>query len=437
MRARASGTLTGRPTVGGVDVDVVVVGAGLAGLECARTLAAAGVAVRVLEAGDVVGGRVRTERVDGFTLDRGFQLLNPAYPAVRSRVDVGALGLRPLLPGVAVRTASGRLSLLADPRRAPLLVPRTVVDALAGGLVRPRELVGMARWAAPALGPVPRLTAGPDLPLAASLDAAGADGPLRRQVLEPFLAGVLAEDDGATSAAFVRLLVRSFLLGTPAVPSRGMAALPAQLAAQVPDVVLGARVDGVARVGGGVEVTGAVGRLRARAVVVAADGPAAARLLPGEVVAPAMKGLVTWWFAADEPPTLLPAVVVDGRRAGPVVNAAVLSLAAPSYAPAGQHLVQVTALMRGKVPGEVPGEAEVRRQAGEMFGADARAWRLLVRHDVPDALPVQEAPLAVRRPVDLGGGVFVAGDHRDTASIQGALASGRRAARAVITRLGR
>ncbi len=426
----------------------MVVGGGLAGLEAARTLAAAGVGVRVLEAGDVVGGRVRTERVDGFTLDRGFQLLNPAYPAVRERVDVDALDLRPLLPGVAVRTGSGRagagpgrtgrLALLADPRRTPWLLLRTVVDALGGGLVRPRELLALARWAAPALGPVARLVTGPDRSLRASLDAAGADGPLRRGVLEPFLAGVLAEDDGQTSAAFVRLLVRSFLLGTPAVPAAGMAALPAQLAAQVPDVVLGARVDGVARVGGRVEVTGAVGRVRARGVVVATDGPTAAALLPGAVTAPAMKGLVTWWFAADEPPTLLPVVVVDGRQGearGPVVNAAVLSLAVPSYAPAGQHLVQVTALLRGG-PGQAPAEAEIRRQAGEMFCADARGWRLLVRHDVPAALPVQPAPLVVRHPVDLGDGLFVAGDHRDTASIQGALVSGRRAARAVLRRLG-
>lgn len=415
-----------------MDRDVIVVGAGLAGLECARRLHDRGLGVRVLEAQDAVGGRVRTDHVDGFTLDRGFQLLNPAYPAVRERVDVAALDLRTFLPGVAVRRGE-RLALLADPRRAPLLLGRTLVDALRAGLLRPRELVGLARWAAPALGPVDHLLALPDTTLAASFDAVGADGPLRRAVLEPFLAGVLADDDGSTSAAFVRLLVRSFLQGTPGVPAAGMAALPAQLAAGLPDIRLGVRVQRVERARGGLRVQADDGVTEARAVVVATDAVTAERLVG--VPAPASRGLVTHWYAADEPPTLLPVVVVDGRRRGPVVNAAVLSLVAPSSAPPGSHLVQATCLLPTGT-GSAPDEATVRRQAGEMFGADPRAWRELTRHEVPAALPAQPPPLVVRREVDLGDGVFVCGDHRDTASIQGALVSGRRAAMAVVRRLG-
>lgn len=417
------------------ETDVVVVGAGLAGLECARTVAEAGVSVRVLEATDVVGGRVRTDHADGFTLDHGFQLLNPAYPAVAARVDVATLDLHPFLPGVAVRAKSGRLALLTDPRRAPRLLPRTVVDALAAGLVRPMEVVRLIRWLAPTLGPVERLTGAAavrvDVSLAEAFDAGRVNGPLREQVLEPFLAGVLAEDDGTTSAAFVRLLLRSFLTGMPGLPAAGMAALPAQIASHVPDVVLGARVEQVVHVGGDVVVVGPDSQLTARAVVVATDPVSAGALVPGLSV-PEMKGLVTWWFAADEAPSRLPAVHLDGWRAGPVVNAAVVSVAAPSYAPLGQHLVQVTALLDGKLPSE----AGVRRQAGEMFGADPRGWRLLARHEVPRALPAQPAPLVHRARVDLGEGLFVAGDHRDTASIQGAMVSGRRAGRAVLRRLG-
>ncbi len=403
-----------------MDCEVVVVGAGLAGLECARTLHEGGVDVRVLEASDGVGGRVRTDRVDGFTLDRGFQLLNPAYPAVRARVDLPALDLHPFVPGVAVRRDTG-LSLLADPRRAPGRLPAT----LTSGYVRPREIAALVRWAAPSLGPVRRLLAAPDAPLAESWQAAGVDGALRREVLEPFLAGVVGDEPGTSSARFVRLLVRSFLLGTPGVPAAGMGALPAQLAAQVPDVVLGARVDRVESVPGGHRVATPGGSVTARAVVVATDAPAA-QALTG-VPAPPINGLVTFWFAAEEPPTPDAVLVVDGRRRGPVVNAAVMSAAAPSYAPAGRHLVQVTCLLRG----EPPAESVVRRQAGEMFGVDPGGWRELARHAVPGALPARRAPLEVRQPVTHGDGRFVCGDHRDTASQQGALVSGRRTATAV------
>lgn len=408
-----------------MDCDVVVVGAGIAGLECARTLHERGLRVSVLEAEDAVGGRIRSERVDGFTVDRGFQVLNPAYPAVRARVDVGALDLRPLLPGVAVRRDDG-LALLADPRRAPRLLRET----LGSGYVRPRELLALARWAAPALGPVRRLLAGPDTTLARSLDAHGVDGRVRREVLEPFLAGVLGEDDGSSSAQFVRLLVRMFLLGTPGVPAAGMGAFPEQLARGLPDVRLAHRVERIEAVPGGRRVRSTGGSLTARAVVVAADAPSAGPL--AGVAVPAMKGLVTWWYAVDEPPGTEPVVVVDGRRRGPVVNAAVMSAAAPSYAPAGRHLVQVTSLLRG----DAPAEADVRRQAGEMLGVATSGWREVARHEIPAALPVQPAPLSTRRPVHLGDGLYVCGDHRDTASSQGALVSGRRAGAAVARRLG-
>lgn len=407
-------------------------GAGLAGLVCARGLRARGLEVRVLEAEDAVGGRVRTDHVDGFTLDRGFQLLNPAYPAVRELVDVAALDLRTFLPGVAVRRGA-RTALLADPRRAPLLLARTLVDGARSGLLGPGELLRLARWAAPALGPVERLLAAPDTTLTRSLDAVGVDGPLRRGVLEPFLAGVLADDDGATSAAFVRLLVRSFLRGTPGVPAAGMAALPAQLARGLDDVRLGVRVQRVERRGAGVAVHADDGVVHARAAVVATDPVTAERLVG--VRAPAMKGLTTHWYATDEAPRLLPAVVVDGERRGPVVNAAVMSLVARGYAPAGQHLVQATVLHHGT--GRGADEPEVRAHAGEVLGADPRGWRELVRHVIPAALPAQPPPLVTRRDVVVGDGLFVCGDHRDTASIQGALVSGRRTARTVAHHLTR
>jgi phytoene dehydrogenase-like protein len=412
-----------------MDCDVVVVGAGLAGLTCARALHDRGLDVRVLEAGPVIGGRVRSERVDGFTLDRGFQVLNPAYPALREVVDVDALRLQPFLPGVAVRRDDG-LALLADPRRAPTRLRET----LGSGYVRPAELAALARWAAPALGPVRALETGPDTTLAESFEAAGVTGRIRYEVLEPFLAGVLADESGSTSAGYVRLVVRSMLRGTPGLPVGGMGVLPQQLAASLPHVTTGARVTAVEQVAGGQAVQVDGSQLRARAVVVAAD-PVTAAALTG-IAAPPMRGLVTTWWAAEAVPRQT-AVVVDGRRRGPLVNAAVISAAAPSYAPAGAQLVQATAVLAPgpRDPAAAPDAFTVRRQAGEMLGVDPRGWRELARHEVDGALPAALPPLAVRQPVDLGDGRFVCGDHRDTPSQQGAVVSGRRAAHAVARRL--
>ena len=240
-----------------------------------------------------------------------------------------------------------------------------------------------------------------------------------------------------------------FALGVPGVPARGIRTLPDQLAGEVrrsgAEVRLGEPVVTVrgpasGGVGGGsVELAGGE-VLSGRAVVVAVGPQAVGDLL--DLPVPRTKGLQTWWFAADEAPTPSTMLAVDGRRRGPAVNTAVVSNAAPSYAPPGQHLVQVTCLLPGggglARSGSGPdaaGEAGVRCHAGEIYGVDAGPWRLVRRDDVPHALPEQPAPLRTRSPARLSAGVYVCGDHRDTASIQGALVSGNRVADAVLADL--
>lgn len=405
--------------------DVVVVGAGLAGLACAARLQGSGIETRLLEASGTVGGRVRTDVVDGHLCDVGFQLLNPAYAALRDLVDLEALDLKPFAAGVRVRRGTS-VATLGDPRREPGLLAPT----LRSGLLRPRELAALARWAAPILGGEKRIVGRADDTLAESLDAAGVRGPLRRQVLEPFLAGVLANDTGATSSRYARLLIRWFLLGTPAVPSDGMRALPAQLAAGLQrPAETGVRVQGVDRGTEGATVRTESGSVEARAVVVATDVQDAVGLGVAPE-APPVGGLVTWWFSTPSGMPRDRLLVVDGDR-GPVVNTAVVSAAAPAYAPPGRDLVQVTALA-----GAGLSDAAASAEAARLWRTDVGAWDLLVRHDVVRALPTAVPPLHLGRPAGAGGGVFVCGDHRETPSIQGALASGVRAADEVADALG-
>lgn len=398
---------------------IVVVGAGLAGLACAQRLTAAGREVVVLEASDAVGGRVRTDLVDGFRCDRGFQLINPAYPVLPRVVDVDQLDLRAFGAGVVVATEQGR-SVLADPRREPGLLPAKLRSPV-GSL---RERVAFVRWALTSLLPVRRLVAGRDRTLAEALDRAGLRGELRAAVLEPFLAGVLADWDGATSATFARLLLRSFLLGSPAVPSTGISRLPELLAASLPaDTV---RLETPVIDVGAQWVRTADEEIAAEAVVVATSPQAAAGLTG--IPVPRTKALTTFWYTAPQPPSAAKLLHLDGARRGPLVNTAVMTNVAPGYAPAGRVLIAASTVGADGSDGD---ERAVRRQAGLVYGVDSGDWELLTRHVIAEALPHQPPPLVLRQPSRLPSGVFVAGDHRDTASIQGALVSGRRAADAI------
>lgn len=414
--------------------DVIVVGAGLAGLRCADLLAAHGLDVVVIDAGDAVGGRQRTDIIDGFRLDRGFQVLNPAYPALRRSVDLGALAMGGFPVGVQVRTAQGMAEL-----RHPLRHPLSIVTTLRSGLVNPQDALAVARWAAPALmRPLSRL-AQDDIPLRAAWEAAGLRGPLRTAVLEPFLAGVLAEGRGDTSNAFARLLVRYFALGRPGLPAQGIAAVPEQLAAHARAhgaiVRLNTAAERLSVEGSSIEVGVVDGDPVRAARVVVAVGPDAVADLTG-IPSPTTNGLQTWWFAATAPPTDSALLTVDGRGRGPVVNTVVMTHTVPSYAPAGRHLIAATCLLPGRgddaADAITAAERDVRRHLGEIWGTDVSAWELIRRDDIVDALPAQPAPLGPARSPRHAERVYLAGDHRDTASIQGALASGERAARAVL-----
>ncbi|MHA6781555.1 NAD(P)/FAD-dependent oxidoreductase [Pseudonocardia saturnea] len=403
--------------------DVIVVGAGLAGLRAAQLLGRRGLDVTVLDAADRPGGRMATDVVDGFRCDRGFQVLNTSYPALRAAADLTALDLRAFEPGAAIRGADGTLHRFANPARRPSQAFATAVDGLFGV----RDKAKLVAWTARVLATPPSRTAAMvDRSGAQDLASAGLEGPVVERFLRPFLSGVLGESALSTSAAFVRLVWRSFALGTVVVPADGMGALPAQLAAGLPDGVLelGQRVSTV-RAG---VVHTADGERTARAVVVATDPVSAGTLLPGLDVPP-MHALTTYYHVTDTPPAELPLLHLDATR-GPVANTVVLTRAAPGYSPDHRALVSSTVL------GAPLPEPAVRRELARIYGRPAGGWTHLHTAEVRAALPAFLPGHTVRRDVVLGDGVFVAGDHRDTPSTQGALVSGRRAARAVLAHLG-
>ena len=400
------------------DCDVAIVGAGIAGLAAARHLTTAGFNVRVFEAGAAVGGRVRSESIDGITVDIGFQLINPAYPEAQRMLDFDDLSLRPFVAGVLLCESEGKASLIADPMRHPADVVSTALHVPGSRLQQIRfvaEILRLARMNPRALEQRPDLTA---------REALSRFGKISDDLLAAFLSGVLFDDSLTTSRRFVDLVLRSFVRGTPAVPATGMQRIPDQLARGL-DIALNTRVRAVTPSTVATESE----TVHARAIIVACDPRTAATLIPGLAIGELRSG-TTWWHLADSPGSALtsgrPVLVIDPRRTGPLVNSVVLSNAAPAYAPDGRALIASTALGAGQFD-----DSDVRRHLSYLHGIDTSRWDVVAVHRLDLTVPAMPAGTPLRKPVVLDNGLFVAGDHRDTPSLQGALVSGRRVAAAV------
>jgi phytoene dehydrogenase-like protein len=412
------------------EVDVVVVGAGLAGLTCARRLAEAGRDVMVLEASDAVGGRVRTDLVDGFRLDRGFQVLLTGYPAARRWLDLAALDLRAFSPGVTVRRA-GRFRRLADPLQAPF-------DGLRGaasGIATPADGARLLAWRRRVTGrPGHELATAPARTTRQLLLERGFSPTVVASFFRPFVAGTFFDPGLTTSSRVTELVFRAFFRGEVAVPALGMQQLPAQLAARLPagTVRTGAPV---AEVGDGEVRLADGGTVRAGHVVVATEAPAATALLGDRLPdrpAPG-RGCVTVYYRAPASPVGGPHLVLDADDTGPVTTLAVLSDVAPTYAPHGAALVSVATAGLPRA-GEGDHDRAVRRQLRGWYGDQVGSWEHLASYRIAYAQPRQEPRdlPSLRRRVRVGARTWVCGDHRDTGSIQGALVSGRRCADEVL-----
>ena len=410
--------------------DVVVIGAGLSGLAAARQIQQSGLSVVVLESSDAVGGRVRTDNVDGFLLDRGFQVLLTAYPELATQVDMDALDLQAFDPGALVWLQSkngtpGKGHVVSDPFRKPSTLFATtfapigsVIDKLRIVVLRLRVLRGAA----------PNLLRNNDMSTLDALRSAGFSHRMIKTFFTPLFGGVQLDPQLATSRRMFDIIFRSLSEGQSVLPARGMQALPEQLASHLAHNTVRLNAP-VASLDGTTVVLSTGERITSRAVVVATEGPTASKLLDLPPVQSRTAGCV--YFSADSPPNDKKYVILDGSGKGPVLNVALISNIAPSYAPPGKHLIAAA------LPGVITGDLEqlARKQLREWWGPQVDGWKHLRTYAISHGGPVQSAPFSPKQRVSLGNGRFVCGDHRDTGSIQGALYSGRRCGEAVVRSL--
>lgn len=411
--------------------DTVIIGAGLSGLSCARTLAKAGIPFTLLEAADGIGGRIRTDEVDGFRLDRGFQVLLPAYPAAKRMLDYEALNLRPFYRGADV-FYGGRFNRLSDPLHHPAQALRRFKDKLVPW--RDKWFTLLLRKEIFALKEVPRRTK--EQPTEQFLLDYGFSPVFIERFFRPFFGGLFTERELRTSSRMFLFIFAMCDRGGTSIPARGMQVIPDQLAAGLPhgSVRLNSPVLSVAPG----EITLGSGEIvRAGHIILAVSEDMAARLLPhsGPAKAPAARSLTTMYFAASEPLPPTPILCLDGEGRGPVNHACILSNVSPALAPPGQRLISCNIL---GAPSSAQLESVVREQMTGWFGDSVARWRHLRTYQIRNAQPESRQLKVGDTECDpvIAPGLYRCGDYCQDASINGALLSGERAAAAVIAARG-
>ena len=413
---------------------IVIVGAGLAGLACARTLAKAGVPFTLLEASNGVGGRVRTDVVDGFRLDRGFQVFLPAYPEARRLLDYAELDLRPIYRGADV-FVKDRFHRVADPLMHPVAALKHLRDET---VVKMRDKWFTMVLRKEAFGlkepPVDLI----DIETEDYLREFGFSEQMIDRFFRPFFGGIFLEKDLRTSARMLLYLFAMFDRGGSALPARGMQAIPDQLAVALPPEALKLNTP-VAHVRAGEVALDSGEVIRADQIVLAVSEEVAFRLMPQSVTAvPKPSRSTTCLYfaaAAADVPVTEPILQLDGEGRGPVNTSCVLSLIAPEYAPPGQHLISASII---GMPSSTQLEEVVREQLTRWYGPCVARWRHLrtcqVRHAQPEARQLQlgAGPLSA----EVEPGLYRCGDWCEDVSINGALLSGRRAGEALLRAIG-
>lgn len=374
--------------------EVVVVGAGLAGLSTAIHLQEAGVDVAVVEVSQRPGGRVTSDLIDGFICDRGFQLINSKYPALQELDVINEIDFIPAPRLIEVSLGSSRHT-LGDPRVAPW----TALNRATGTIPEKLRLLGLL-----ALSPKPNQS------IAELLRPSGS---VYDRVLRPFLQGVFLTDPEKVDAGYGVSIIKSFVTGTPGIPRKGVAELSRALAARVQKISYNVQVEALDRL----TLQTSAGQIRAQKIVIATDATTASQMLGLDEVVQ-MAGCTTWYHAPTVNPSGNGRLVVDGHRRGPVFNSVVISDISSDYAPVGESLISSTTAMGAT-------ESDVRRHLAMMWGVNTHDWQLVAKYEIPSALPVHSIGRALTQSMKISDSLFVVGDHRTVPSQQGALFSGR------------
>jgi len=410
--------------------DVVIIGAGLAGLSCGATLHQENKSFIILEATDRPGGRIKTEVVENFQLDHGFQVLQTGYPEASRALDFGSLHLKKFPAGVAVRY-DGAFHIIADPRRHPRHLFSTLSSSI--GTLKDRLLM-LKLTSDVCRGSLHRLFSQPEQPAIDFLKEWGFSIGFIERFFVPFFAGVCLDPEIMASSHVLRYIFRVFAQGDAALPARGMEQIPRQLADALPRDSIRFQSTVTHIDNNGVTVKDG-STIQGRTIVLATSQNVVADLVPGQSAGPYV-GESCFYYSADwQPPFKEPFLLLNGEGRGPINNMAFPSLVAPDYAPPGKTLVAAVVLGKDTMA-EPDIEQRVRSQCIEWFGEQVKSWEHIHTFRIDHALPYQKPPTS--HPFEVPGPVQknlrIIGEYQSLPGIQWALLSGRMAAEAIVSK---
>lgn len=404
--------------------DVIIIGGGLAGLTAANYLHRAGLSFQILEATERVGGRMKTDRQDGFLLDRGFQVLLTAYPEARRLLDYEKLDLRTFDPGAVLLMPGGKIARIGDPLRDISSLFPTLFSPVGSLQDKLRILSLRNRLKAMTVEAIFQQ------PEKSTLEVLKSDYQFGDEMIEgffrPFFSGIFLESDLVTSRRMFDFVFKMFSEGQAAVPNKGMEEIPLQLAGNLPP-----------------------GCIRTKCVVTKIEGKqvatASGETFQGKCILLATEatGLVSYYapqtnnrfvstrhlhFSVTKPPFMQPLIALNACQNKEFHNLCTISQVAPGYTPDGKHLVSVSISDDPAKPADLLIQ-KVRQQLSQWFGKETDQWNLLSNRLVRYALPDQSKVngLLTDNQIRLGNELYRCGDHLLNGSIQAAMMSGRRA----------
>ena len=412
--------------------DVVIIGAGLAGLSCAIKVLKHGYSVLLLEAEEEAGGRVRTDRVDGFLLDRGFLVFHTAYSEAQRLLEFDDLDLKSFYPGALIRF-EGRFHRMTDPWKRPLRALETLLSPV--GSLADKLRIARLRHRVTS-GSLEELYRRPETTLLQALQGYGFSSRIIERFFQPFFSGVFFDPELDVSSRAFEFVMRAFAAGDTTLPAKGMGAISRQLVSRLPEGTLrtNTKVEALAERS---VILESGERIDGRMIVVATDGSSTARLL-NDNKRPGTRSSTCIYFAAEEPPISDPILILNGEKEGIINSVVIPTNLCTAYAPDGQTLITVNVLGNPH-PNDNELLIPVRAQLREWFGEITHHWQYIRTYRIADALPLQVPPVEypASQQLMVRPGLVNCGEYKNSASIQWALVSGAGAANAVVEALSR